>query len=67
MQNCRTKDFLEKMEQTHEYKLKGFEGNVRGPHIYGPFTTLEELLAKVPKNVAIDIELSEKVSCYLSS
>ena len=64
-EDCRTKDFLERMKRTHEYRLKGFKGNMRGPHIHGPFTTLEEMLAKIPENVGIDIELSEKLSCHL--
>lgn len=59
LEDCRTRDFVERMKQTHEYRLKDFKGNVRGSHIHGPFTTLEEMRTTIPHNVGIDIELSE--------
>lgn len=57
--SCRTGDFLTRLQQTYEFKLKGFKGNIRGEHIHGPFATLEELLRTLPEEVAIDIELSK--------
>ncbi|KAH8728317.1 Glycerophosphoryl diester phosphodiesterase family-domain-containing protein [Phaeosphaeriaceae sp. PMI808] len=53
----RTHDFLTRIQQTYEFRLKGFKGNVRGMHIHDSFTTLEELLRTLPEEVAIDIEL----------
>lgn len=59
MQDCHSPDFLARIKQTHEFKVKGFKGNMCGAHIHGSFTTLEEMLQKLPQTVAIDIELSE--------
>lgn len=59
MEDCRTRDFLARIKHTHEFKVKGFKGNMRGAHIHDSFTTLEVLLRKLPETVVIDIELSE--------
>jgi hypothetical protein len=59
LEDSRALDLLERMKQTHEFRLKGFKGNLRGDHIHAPFTTLEELLRSMPEHVGIDIELSK--------
>ena len=58
-QNSWDNDVNGKMKYTRNYKLKGgFKGNSRGTSIQGPFTTLEEVLKKLPKEVGFNIELS---------
>ncbi|KAF8418071.1 Glycerophosphoryl diester phosphodiesterase family-domain-containing protein [Tirmania nivea] len=48
----------EKMKYTRNYKLKGgFKGNSRGTSIQGPFTTLEEVFMRLPKDIGFNIEL----------
>src|ERR1700754_2724148 len=59
IEDCRTRDFLARIKHTHELKVKGFKGNIRGAHIHDSFTTLEEMLRKLPEKVALDLELSE--------
>lgn len=59
IEGCHSRDFLARMKRTHEFKVKGFKGNIRGEHIHGSFTTLEEMLQKLPQTVAFDIELSK--------
>ncbi|KAF2810802.1 GDPD-domain-containing protein [Mytilinidion resinicola] len=54
--DLRARDFLNRLKHTHEFKLKGFKGNVRGAHIHDPFVTLEELLLALPENAALDLE-----------
>jgi glycerophosphodiester phosphodiesterase len=61
-EDCRVKGLLDRIQHTHEYKWKGFKGNMRGSHIHGPFTTLHELLTTLPEDVAIDIELSKWIN-----
>ncbi|KAH6673062.1 putative glycerophosphocholine phosphodiesterase Gde1 [Halenospora varia] len=55
--DLRSRSLLERMKLTHEFRLKGFKGNIRGEHIHGPFTTLEEMLRRLPEPLGIDIEL----------
>ncbi|KAF4634867.1 hypothetical protein G7Y89_g3244 [Cudoniella acicularis] len=55
--DLKSQSLLERMKHTHEFRLKGFKGNIRGEHIHGPFTTLEEMLRTLPKSLGIDIEL----------
>jgi glycerophosphodiester phosphodiesterase len=55
----KTRDFMDRMKQTFEFKLKGFKGNIRGDHIHGSFTALEELLQVIPETVGIDIKISK--------
>ncbi len=50
-------DMSEKMKHTRTFKQKGFKGNSRGNHIQAPFTTLEEMFKKLPKNVGFNIEM----------
>ncbi len=56
--NLRSRSLFERMKHTYEFNLKGFKGNIRGEHIHAPFTTLEEMLRTLPKELGIDIELS---------
>ena len=44
------------MKYTRNYKLKKEKGNQRGTSIQGPFTTLEQVLKRVPANVGFNIE-----------
>ncbi len=45
------------MKHTRTYKEKGFKGNSRGDSIQSPFTTLEEMLKKLPPDVGFNIEM----------
>ncbi|KAF8445528.1 glycerophosphodiesterase GDE1 [Terfezia claveryi] len=48
----------EKMKYTRNYKLKGgFKGNSRGTSIQGPFTTLEEVFKRLPRDIGFNVEL----------
>jgi glycerophosphodiester phosphodiesterase len=59
------KSLVERMKHTFEFKInqcKGFDsykGNIRSAYIQASFTTLEELLVKLPESVRFDIEISE--------
>jgi glycerophosphodiester phosphodiesterase len=44
------------MRYTRNYKLKKDKGNQRGTSIQGPFTTLEQVLKRVPVQVGFNIE-----------
>ncbi|CAG8948986.1 hypothetical protein HYFRA_00002114 [Hymenoscyphus fraxineus] len=57
LEDSKIRDFVDRMRETHHFKKKGFKGNIRGEQIHGPFTTLEEVLVKIPENIGIDIEL----------
>lgn len=57
----RTKDLVERMQHTFEFQLKGFKGNTRGDYIQEPFTTLAEMLERLPVSIAFDIELSKSL------
>ena len=50
-------DIRERMKHTRDFKEKGFKGNSRGDSIQQPFTTLEEILKKLPLDVGINIEM----------
>lgn len=45
-----------RMKYTRDFKLRGFKANTRGHSIQAPFTTLEEVLKTLPKNVGFNIE-----------
>lgn len=45
------------MKYTRDFKAKGFKGNSRGDSIQSPFTTLEEMLKKLPEDVGFNIEM----------
>jgi len=50
-------DLRERMKHTRDFKEKGFKGNSRGDSIQSPFTTLEEMLKKMPPGVGFNIEM----------
>jgi glycerophosphodiester phosphodiesterase len=50
-------DMRERMRHTRDFKEKGFKGNSRGDSIQSPFTTLEEMLKKLPPEVGFNIEM----------
>ncbi|KAK3721020.1 Glycerophosphocholine phosphodiesterase [Vermiconidia calcicola] len=50
-------DMRERMKYTRDFKAKGFKGNSRGDSIQSPFTTLEEMLKKLPEDVGFNIEM----------
>jgi glycerophosphodiester phosphodiesterase len=50
-------DLDERMKHTRDFKKKGFKGNSRGNHIQAPFTTLEEMFRKLPKDTGFNIEM----------
>lgn len=47
----------ERMKNTRDMKEKGFKGNTRGNFIQAPFTTLEEMLRKLPPHIGFNIEM----------
>lgn len=47
----------ERMRHTRDFKIKGFKGNSRGDFIQAPFTTLEEMLLKLPHHIGFNIEM----------
>ena len=47
----------ERMKHTRDMKTKGFKGNSRGAFIQEPFTTLEEMLRKLPSHISFNIEM----------
>ncbi|CAG8981513.1 hypothetical protein HYALB_00003086 [Hymenoscyphus albidus] len=59
LEDSKIRDFVDRMRGTHHFKKKGFKGNLRGDYIHSPFTTLEEVLIKIPENIGIDIELTQ--------
>jgi glycerophosphodiester phosphodiesterase len=46
----------DRLRYTRNYKLNKQKGNQRGTSIQGPFTTLEQVLKRVPVNVGFNIE-----------
>ncbi|KAL3456696.1 ankyrin repeat-containing domain protein [Aspergillus heterothallicus] len=50
---------LEQLEDTFEFKQKGFKGNNRGNYIHEPFITLADLLSQTPDSMAQNIEISK--------
>jgi hypothetical protein len=61
IENQQMENLLGRMRQTHGFRIKGFEGNLKGNQIHAPFTTLDELLQAMPEDVGIDIELSQYI------
>ncbi|SRR6266536_2905334 len=55
----RMKAFREKIKHTWDFKNTGYKGNTRGDFIHQPFTTLKEVLQKLPPSMPLDIELSK--------
>lgn len=54
----KTKELNERMKHTFEYKLNKSKPNTRGNYIHEPFTTLPELLEKLPASIPLNIEIS---------
>ncbi len=50
-------DMAERMKHTKDFKEKGYKPNSRGNFIQAPFTTLEEILVKLPEHVGFNIEM----------
>lgn len=50
-------DMSERMKHTRDFKKQGFKGNSRGNFIQAPFTTLEELLRKLPESIGFNMEM----------
>ncbi|KAL5393337.1 hypothetical protein DPSP01_000160 [Paraphaeosphaeria sporulosa] len=48
---------VERIKHTRDFKDKGFKGNSRGHSIHEPFTTLEEMFAKLPESTGFNIEM----------
>lgn len=55
--DARTTDMPERMKHTRDFKLKGYKGNSRGNFIQAPFTTLQEMLCKLPASIGFNIEM----------
>ncbi|KAG9245096.1 Glycerophosphoryl diester phosphodiesterase family-domain-containing protein [Calycina marina] len=47
----------DRMRHTKDFKEKGYKGNSRGISIQAPFTTLEEMLIKLPEDVGFNVEM----------
>jgi len=47
----------DRMRHTKDFKEKGYKANSRGNFIQAPFTTLEEMLIKLPEDVGFNIEM----------
>ena len=47
----------DRMRHTRDFKSKGYKANSRGNFIQAPFTTLEEMLKKLPTNIGFNIEV----------
>ena len=66
----RSKNLVERMKHTFEFKLnesKGYDsykGNIRNEYIQASFMTLEDLLVKLPESASFDIEISEYSRIY---
>lgn len=54
-----TKAFMARVKHTFDYKSRGCKGNTRGDFIHDSFVTLEQLLRKLPSNIALNIEISK--------
>src|SRR5277367_3390417 len=53
------KAFRDRIKHTWDFKNTGYKGNTRGDYIHQPFTTLVEVLQKLPSSMPLDIELSK--------
>jgi hypothetical protein len=54
-----TEAFMARVKHTFDYNSRGFKGNTRGDFIHEAFTTLEQLLTKLPVHIGMDIEISQ--------
>ena len=57
MQKGETSDMSERMKNTRDFKSHGFKANSRGNFIQAPFTTLEEMLIKLPEHIGFNMEM----------
>lgn len=57
MDHHQSSDMAERMKHTRDFKIQGFKGNSRGNFIQAPFTTLEEMLRKLPASIGFNIEM----------
>lgn len=48
----------DRMKHTVDFMNKGFKPNTRGDSIHDSFTTLEELLMKLPKSISFNVEIN---------
>jgi len=55
--DTQTSNTSERMKHTRDFKAKGFKPNTRGAFIQAPFTTLEEMLRKLPMDIGFNIEM----------
>lgn len=55
----RTKAFRDRIKHTWDFQSTGYKGNTRGDYIHQPFTTLAEVLQRLPPSMPLDIELSK--------
>ncbi|KAI9843807.1 MAG: Glycerophosphocholine phosphodiesterase [Sclerophora amabilis] len=55
--DIRSEDLVERMKLTLEFTHSAIKGNLRGHSIQEPSSTLEDLLVKLPKSIAFNIEL----------
>ncbi|KAK4930974.1 Glycerophosphocholine phosphodiesterase [Elasticomyces elasticus] len=50
-------DMRDRMKHTRDFKKKGFKANLRGEFIQSRFTTLEEMLRRLPEEISFNIEM----------
>jgi glycerophosphodiester phosphodiesterase len=55
---CETVRIQDIMKHTVDFRNKGFKPNTRGHSVQDSFTTLEELLTKLPDSISFNIEIS---------
>lgn len=54
-----TRDLMDRVKHTFDYKSRGCKGNTRGDFIHDTFITFEQLLTQLPPHIGMDIELSQ--------
>ncbi|KAL8678176.1 MAG: hypothetical protein Q9186_005467, partial [Xanthomendoza sp. 1 TL-2023] len=52
-----TETFMARIKHTFDYKSRGCKGNTRGDFIHDTYVTLEQLLRKLPSDIALNIEI----------
>ena len=55
--NDRSQELMERMKYTEEGLQNNIKGNLRGYSIQEPSSTLEQLLTKLPKSIAFNVEI----------
>lgn len=51
--------FEARIKHTFDYNSRGWKGNTRGEFIHEAYVTFEQLLRKLPLNIALNIEISK--------